>query len=226
MKNILYLFTFIITVTAIAQTSSSVDIEKMKMKQALSYGDKSVAVSSMYSIIAMEGPKSVYKDSLAYLYFNERNFVSCFLVTKDILVDKPADVALLEMNTISLESIGALEKALEGYKTLLAKTNTNYQAYKVAGLEYQLDKLEDAYATIKKASTLTHKENVKVTFQVNKNFNQSVDLKPAIIYLQGLIELDLKKNKEAKASLEQAVALFPEFALAKSKLLTLETEQK
>lgn len=226
MKNILYLFTFIITISAIAQTSTSVDLEKTKMKQALSYGDKSVAVSSMYSIIALEGPKSAYKDSLAYLYFNERNYVSCFLVSKDILIDKPDNVALLEMNAISLESIGALEKSLDGYKALLAKSNNNYHAYKVAGIQYQLDKLDDAYATIKKAATLTQKENVKVTFQVNKNFNQSVDLKPAIIYLQGLIELDLKKNKEAKASLEQAVALFPDFALAKSKLLTLETEQK
>ena len=226
MKNILYLFTFVITVTAIAQTTSSVDIEKMKMKQALAYGDKTVAVNSMYSIIALEGPKSVYKDSLAYLYFNERNYVSCYLVTEDVLKEKPGNAAFLEMSAVSLESIGALEKALESYKGLLATSKNNYHAYKVAGIQLQLDKLEDAYATIKKAGSLTQRENVKVTFQVNKNYNQNVDLKPSILYLQGIIELELKKNKEAKASFEQAVALFPDFALAKSKLLTLETEQK
>ena len=63
MKNILYIFAFIITTTAIAQTSNTVEFEKQKIKQALAYGDKTIAASSMYSIINLEGPQSSYKDS-------------------------------------------------------------------------------------------------------------------------------------------------------------------
>lgn len=222
MKNILYIFTFIITTTVIAQTSSTVEFEKQKVKQALNYGDKIVAANAMYSIISMEGPNSTYKDSLAYLYFNERNYVSCFLVTKDILKAKQDNMEILEMNAISLESIGALQPSLESYNLLFSKSNSNYHLYKIAGLQLTLKKFDEALASIKKAEQLKDDGKVNVSFQVNKNYTQNVPLKPAIAYLQGIIELNLDKKAEAKISLQKALTLFPEFAVAKSKLTTLE----
>lgn len=225
MKQLIYILTFVISTVAIAQSSSTIELEKKKINQALTYGDKAVAISSMYSIIAMEGPTSSYKDSLAYLYFNERNYIGCILVTNDILKNKPDNQTFVEMNAFSLETIGAVDKALEAYQKIFTKTNNNYHAYKIASLQVSLNKLEDAYSSIKKAGLLPDKGTAKVNFQVNKNFNQSVDLKPSIIYLQGIIEMELGKNKEAKASFERAVQLFPDFALAKSKLLTLQSAE-
>jgi tetratricopeptide (TPR) repeat protein len=222
MKNILYLFTFILTASVIAQSTNNLDLEKQKLKEALKYGDKTVAANSMFSLIALEGPTSTYRDSLAYLYFNERNFVSCFLVTNDLLKNNPENVDILEMNAISLESIGALEKAIEKYKSLLIKSNNNYHAYKIAGLQFAMNKFDEALVSVKKADQLADKAEVNVNFQVNKNYNQNVPLKPAIAYLQGLIELNLDKKAEAKLSFQRALKLFPEFTLAKSKLLTLE----
>ncbi|WP_372744581.1 tetratricopeptide repeat protein [Lutibacter sp.] len=223
MKNIIYILTFIITTVAIAQTTNNLELEMRKMKQALAYGDKNAAANSMYSIIALEGPTSTFKDSLAYLYFNERNYISCFLVTKDILKSKE-DNELLEMNAISLETIGALEAGLESYKNLFAKTNNNYHAYKVAGLQLAMKKYDEALVTIKKAGQLPDDGKATITFQVNKNYNQNVPLKPAISYLQGIIELNLENKAAAKISFEKAISLFPEFALAKSKLTTLEVD--
>jgi tetratricopeptide (TPR) repeat protein len=225
MKNIIYILTFFIATVAIAQTSNSLELEKQKIKQALAYGDKSTAANAMYTIISLEGPTSMYKDSLAYLYFNERNYVSCFLVTKDVLKNKPQNVELLEMNAISLESIGALEQSIESYKTLLLKSNDNYHAYKIAGLQLAMKKYDEALVSIKKADQLADDGKMNVTFQVNKNYNQNVPLKPSISYLQGLIELNLDKRTEAKISFERALKLFPDFALAKSKLVTLETDK-
>ncbi|SFS31612.1 hypothetical protein [Lutibacter maritimus] len=222
MKNLLYIFTFIITVSAIAQTANNLELEKQKLKQALIYSDKTVAANSMFSIIALEGPTSTYKDSLAYLYFNERNFVSCFLVTNDLLKNNPENVDILEMNAISLESIGAIEKAIEKYKLLLLKSNNNYHAYKIAGLQLAMSKFDEALVSIKKADQMLDNAEITVNFQVNKNYNQNVPLKPAIAYIQGLIELNLDKKAEAKLSFERALKLFPEFSLAKSKLLTIE----
>jgi len=224
MKNILYILTLIITTTAIAQTSNNVTFEKQKLKQALAYGDKVTAASSMYSIIALEGPKSSYKDSLAFLYFNSGNYVSTFLVTNDILKNKPNNVELLEIHAISLESMGALKKAGETYNTLLSKTNNNYHAYKLAGLQLNTKNLTEAYTSIKKADQLADNGTMKINFQVNKNYNQNVDLKAAIAYLEGLIALKLEKTDEAKASFERAIKIFPEFVLAKGKLSAIKTE--
>lgn len=224
MKNIIYIFTFIIATTAIAQTSNSVELEKQKLKQALAYGDKTVAASSMYSIINLEGPQSSYKDSLAYLYFNNRNYVSTFLVTNDIIKNKPNNVELLEMHAISLESMGANKKASEAYNTLLTKTNKNYHAYKLAGLQFRLNEFEKAYSSIKIADQLADDGAMKITFQVNKTYSQNVDLKAAIAYLEGIIAVNLKKTDEAKVSFARATQIFPDFVLAKGELTKLEEE--
>lgn len=221
MKNLIYILTFVITTTAIAQNANSINLEKQKLRQALSYGDTNVAATSMYAIINLEGPQSTYKDSLAYLYFNGRNYSSCFLVTNDILKNKPNNIELLEMQAISLESLGAYGKAVEVYETLLIKTSNNYHAYKVAGLKLALNSFEEAYSSIKKADQLPDDGKVEVTFQVNKNYNQNINLKAAIAYLEGVIAMNLKKNPEAKISFERAVQLFPDFVLAKGKLEAL-----
>jgi tetratricopeptide (TPR) repeat protein len=226
MKRIFTIISFVIAAAAVAQTANGVAFEQQKLKQALAFGDKAVAANAMYSIILMEGQKSVYKDSLAYLYFNDRNFISCFLVTNDILKNNPGNLDLMEMNAISLESMGATEKAVEAYQNLFAKTNNNYHAYKLAGLQFGMNKFEDAFASIKKSDKLPDDGSVKITFQVNKNYNQNVDLKAAIAYLEGIIAMNLNKNNEAKLSFERAIKLFPEFVLAKTKLDALNAETK
>ncbi|MDP2069668.1 MAG: hypothetical protein Q8K04_11990 [Lutibacter sp.] len=226
MKRFFIIISFFMAAVSMAQTANGVAFEQQKMKQALAFGDKNVAANAMYSIILLEGPKSVYKDSLAYLYFNDRNFISCFLVTNDILKTNPGNLDLLEMNAISLESMGATEKAVEAYQNLFTKTNNNYHAYKLAGLQFGLGKFEEAYASIKKADKLPDDGSVKITFQVNKNYNQNVDLKAAIAYLEGIIATNLSKNAEAKLSFERATKLFPEFVLAKTKLDALNAEKK
>lgn len=226
MKQFFTIISFFIAVIAVAQTANGVAFEQQKLKQALAFGDKTVAANAMYSIILLEGPKSVYKDSLAYLYFNDRNFISCFLVTNDILKTNPGNLDLLEMNAISLESMGATEKAVEAYQNVFAKTNNIYHAYKLAGLQFAMNKSEDAYVSIKKADKLPDDASVKITFQVNKNYNQQVDLKAAIAYLEGIIAENLNKKNEAKISYARAIKLFPEFVLAKTKLDALNAETK
>ncbi|UMB61439.1 hypothetical protein MHL31_04345 [Lutibacter sp. A80] len=227
MKNYIFIAVLLVTTSILAQTTSNLELQQQKIKLALSYNDKEAAASAMYSIIALEGEKSTYKDSLAYMYFNDAKYISSFLVTNDILKYKPDNIELLEMNAISVENMGALDKAIEVYTNLLSKTKNNYHAYKLAGLQVASNNLLEAYKSIKKADLLEDTGKIQVTFQVNKNYNQSVDLKAAIAYLEGIILLNLKKETEAKLSFMRAVNLFPDFVLAKSKLTTLEnSEQK
>jgi len=222
MKTLIYIFTFVLTSTAIAQNNNSVAFEIQKLQQAKAYNDEAAMVNTIYALIAMEGPQSSYKDSLAYMYFSQRNYVSCFLVTNDLLKSKPDNIELLEMSAVSLESMGGLAKAKETYTTLFSKSNNSYHAYKLAGLEYRMNENEKAYVTIKNASQLPDNGDLKITFQVNENYNQNIDLKAAIFYLKGLIAVDMKKKEEARASFEHAIQLSPDFVLAKSKLEVLD----
>ncbi|RXP53071.1 hypothetical protein EC396_10630 [Lutibacter sp. HS1-25] len=225
MKNLIYILTFVITTAAIAQNEAAIAFEKQKLQLAKAYADETIIANAMYTIIALEGPQSTYKDSLAYVYFNKNNYVSCFLVTNDLLKTKPNNVELLEINAFSLESIGALEKSKQAYAKLFDLTLNNYQGYKLASIEFRMKQYESAYITIKKVSKLSGNEGLKVTFQVNENYTENVDLKAAIAYLEGLIEMGLNKENEAKVSFERAIKIFPEFVLAKSKLEILKAKE-
>ncbi|MDT0552300.1 tetratricopeptide repeat protein [Urechidicola vernalis] len=218
MKKSIIAFALLISATAMAQNVTGVALEEAKMKQALKFGDKDVAKGALYNIITMQGETSTYKDTLAYLYFNKRNFLSCFLVTNDILERSPNNLEILEMNAISLESIGAMEKALEGYEKLLATSNRAFHAYKIAGLQFGMNKFDDANTSIKKAAQLPEEPNVKVSFAVNANYTQDVNLRAAIAYLEGLIAVTQEKKTEAIVAFERAEQFFPGFVLAKSQL--------
>jgi len=226
MKKIVLIISLVFGFSMFAQNESNIALEKQKLNQSKLFSDTNVLISSMYNIIALEGENSTYKDSLAYVYFNERNYVSCFLVANDVLKRNPDNEQMLEIKAISLESVGALDKAIEAYQALFVKTNNNYHVYKIAGMQLGLKKFDEALLNVKKADQLADTGKIKVAFQVNKNYNQQVALKAAIAYLEGIIFENLEKKKEAKIAFERAVSLFPDFVVAKSKLLTIEGNSK
>jgi tetratricopeptide (TPR) repeat protein len=201
-----------------AQNNTDTSYEKLIMKQALRYGDENVAVSQLYSIIAKEGANSVYKDSLAYLYFNARKYSSCFMVCSDILSGNDNKLDILEMQAVALESLGAADKSAQVYAKLVTKTKNNFHAYKLANLYYVLKKYEMAYMAIKKAQELKDTGKIKVNYAVNKNYTQQASLLAAIANLKGMIEFAQKKNELAKKSFSRAIELQPDFVMAKDNL--------
>lgn len=193
-------------------------LDKLILKQALTYGDESVAINSLYNIIAKEGTTSTYKDSLAYIYFSGRKYSSCFMICSDILSRNGDKQDIMEMQAVSLESIGALDKAAQSYARLVTKSNNNYHGYKLANIYYVLKKNTEALNAIKKAESLNDTGEIKITTPINKNLNQQVSLKSAIANLKGLIQFAMDDMEAAKTSFQRAVTLEPEFKLAKENL--------
>ena len=62
----------------------------------------------------------------------------------------------------------------------------------------------------------------KITFNINQNHSQQVELLAAISYLKGLISNELNKKDIAKLSFEKAIKIQPDFILAKEHLEALE----
>ena len=222
MKKVVLVLSLVFCSSIIGQSVNNIELEKQKLKQSKLFSDTNVIISTMYNIIALEGENSTYKDSLAFTYFSNRNYVSSFLVADDILKRNPDNEAMLEIKAFSLESVGAYDKSIESYQALLAKSNNNFHAYKIAGMQLAMKKFDEALVSIRKAGQLADTGKINVSFQVNKNYNQQVNLKAAIAYLEGLILVNLEKKKEAKVAFEKAIQLFPDFVVAKSKLTTLQ----
>ena len=205
-------------VTFYAQDTNTTDLDKTIINQALRYADIDVAVKSMYNIIAKEGANSTYKDSLAYLYFRDRRYSSCFMVCTDILAKDGNKKDILEMQAVSLETLGALDKAAQVYAKLVVKSNNNFHAYKLANLYFAQKKYDEAYNAIKRAQELKDAGTIEVTYAVNKNYNQQVVLLAAISNLKGLIEFEQDKMDLAKSSFQKAIDIQSDFVWAKENL--------
>ena len=140
------------------------------------------------------------------------------MVCTDILSRDGSKKDIMEMQAISLESLGAYDKAAQSYAKLVVKSNNNYHAYKLANIYYNLKKNKEALNAIKKAEELKDNGEVKITTPINKNLNQQVSLISAIANLKGLIQFDMDDLEGAKKSFQQAVTLEPEFKLANDNL--------
>ena len=207
-----------VTVSAQSSKQEAIANEKKIIANAKRIGDPGVASYSMYKLIALEGENSTYKDSLTYMYYSAGKYGSCFMMAGEVLKRDPKNADILELKGSSLESLGALDKAMEVYAELFGITNNNYHGYNLSKLQLSMKKFEDAYVTIKKVEGLNDSGKIFVTFSINQTHTQQVELLAAIPYLKGLIEQELNKNDEAKLSYQKAIKIQPGFVLAKEKL--------
>ena len=219
-KSIVLLAIGLIFYSGMSQNSmgEAISLEKEILRSARNIGDPSVITNSMFRLIALEGENSTYKDSLAYIYFSARKYAPCFLMANDVLKRDPKNQPMLELKGISLESLGALDKSLEVYQELYALSKSNFHGYTLAKLQLSMKKFDEAYQTIKEVEGLNDSGQYKVTFAINQNHTQQVELLAAIPYLKGLIEEELNKKPEAKVSYEKALKIQADFVLAKEKL--------
>lgn len=223
MKIKLLIIAIVLNVSSnFAQSNAdAINIEKQILKKAKKIGDPSVATASIYRLIALEGENSTYKDSLAYIYFSSRRYAPCFMIATEVLKREPNHVKMLEMKAISLESLGAFDKATEVYQQLFKILKNNFHGYTIAKLQYSTKKYEEALKTIQEVEKLNDTGKYKVTYAINQNHNQQVELLASIAYLKGLIAIELDKNDLAKSSFEKAIKIQSDFVLAKEKLESL-----
>lgn len=198
------------------ETLKAIELTNHKkiVTQALTYNDAQTAINSMHNIIAIEGVKSSYKDSLAITYYNIGNYLSSHLLAKELLVTKPNNLQLLEINASSLQNLNAPKEAIEAYEVLFAKTKNMAHGYQLTTLQYGIKRLAEAQTSIAKTLKCEPIENAYMQFPVDKTKNQNVPLKAAAYNLQGLIAFELKDNALASTAFNNALKIMPEFTLA------------
>lgn len=189
---------------------------------ALKYGDVQSAIYATQNIIANEGENSSFKDSLALLYYNSNNALSCHLLCEELLKSKPADVTLLELNATSLKSLGATKDAIEAYEKLFAVSQNRYHGYELAQLQFGISRLAEAIVTINQAMERTKELEAKITFNIDKNQSQQVPLNAALLNLKGLVTYELKDEKTAASLFDDALKIMPEFEAAKQNKKAIE----
>lgn len=221
---VLYLFSimpFIGFAQENVKDSENYITKKKVYETAVKYNDMVVAKDAIYQLIALDPTDVSLLDSLAYMYYENSNFVSSILVCKDIIARSPNNLGAREIAAISFQRLGLKDKALEQYESLYLMNNDINAIYQIAFLQFDLKRFKEARTSIDIVLENKNLESQKVVHATSQNTQQEVPMKASILNLKGLIDMETGNKEEAKSSFENALKLAPEFEQPKENLKKL-----
>jgi tetratricopeptide (TPR) repeat protein len=186
---------------------------------ALRWNDQEVAKDALYDLI-MENPQN---DSLifnlAYYYYENQNYPSAVLVSQQLLARNPKNTAALEISAVGYEYMGVPDRSLQNYESLYLLTNNITTLYKMAFLQFDLKRYAESLTSIDILLTNKDLDATKVVFNDVENKQKEYPMKVAVINLKGMaVQEHLGDKAAAKKLFEEALAMAPDFVLAKQNL--------
>ncbi|MCH7396543.1 tetratricopeptide repeat protein [Belliella sp. DSM 107340] len=185
---------------------------------ALRYNDFAVARMKLMELLERNPTNSRYGELLASLYYDSNQFSGAALAALDVLQVNDRSVEALEIAAYSLEQIGAMERALTQFERLHLLTDDVFALYKSAYLQYSLKKHEEALNSINMIVKNSKSAEQKLGFPIENNQTQEVSMKAAALNLKALVFVEQGSKEDARKAFEEALALEPNFELAKEGL--------
>jgi len=190
-----------------------------KYVTAVKWNDFEVAKSALYDLIIENPQNDSLILSLAYHYYENQQHVPAVLVSQQLLARNPKNAAALEISAIGYEYMGVRDRALQNYESLYLLSNNVNMLYKMAFLQYDLKRFNEAITSIDILLANKEVEALKVAFNDVENKPKEYPMAVALLNLKGLAVLDHLGDKvAAKKLFDQALAAAPDFVLAKQNL--------
>jgi len=190
--------------------------------RALKYNDQAAAKNALFSLIALEPQNDSLLFSLSYMYFENQNYISAILTSKDLLTLNPNNEAALEIAAISYENIGVRDKALESYESLYLKNEDLGTLYKIAFLQYQMNRYSEARTSAEIVLDKEEAKDMTLYFTTSDNQQQEIPVTASVHNLLGMINQAQDKKEAAREQFNKALQITPEFELAKNNLDSLD----
>ena len=185
---------------------------------AMRYNDLPTATSALYDMILLDPQDPALMDSLALLYFESRQFTSAVLISNDIVAQDPNNKIALEINAVSFENLGIADKALLSYEALYLKQNNLFTLYKVAALQVQLKRLEEAKTSADIIIKDIKSSEAKLVFNGKDQKQQEIPMSAAAYNIKGLAAKEDGDKKLATKMYKEALKIQPDFELAQNNL--------
>ena len=221
-KSLITLLLSIVLLTATVKAQDAFETQMKVYTSALKYYDLNVAASALYNAMALKPDRKDLRDSLALIYFAGEHYGQAYTVGEEILKDNPKRSDILEMVAVSKQSLGLIKESLEDYEVLYkADSKQIFYLYQIATLQYQLKRYGECVASLDQiiGNEASAKQNVNI--RNSNGTSQSVPMKAAALNVKGIVAVDLGKEADAKGFFNQALQIFPDFALAKGNLASL-----
>lgn len=186
------------------------------------YNDMAEAKSALYSLINIDPQNDSLKFTLAYMYFENKQYPSAILVSIDILSRNPQNAGALEISAISYEELGLKEKALTNYEQLYLATDNLESLYKLTFIQYDLKRYGECEVNIDIIMKNPEIDNKTMVFQVSESEQKEFSLRVAVLNLRGLVMKDQGDKEGARAAFNRVLAIAPDFVFATNNLAELD----
>ncbi len=193
-KTVLTLLLFTIAFTLKAQDSTEVNQDGRpsiywlfhnNYNLATRYNDLEVAKSSLYTLINIDPQNDSLKFTLAFMYFDNKQYPSTILVCMDILNRSPQHAPSLEMTAIAYEELGLKEKALTNYEKLYLATDNLITLYKLTFIQYDLERFTETNVNLEILLENPKVDETTMLFQLDEG-QKEFPLRVAVLNLKGM----------------------------------------
>ncbi|WP_425391679.1 tetratricopeptide repeat protein [Ekhidna sp.] len=182
------------------------------------FNDPVVARTALYSLLS-ENPNNVaLYDSLAILYFQYNQHASAALVAQQALQINPDDQFAMEIAATSLDKLGAKDRSLNFYEKLYLATGQINTLYKVAFLQFELDRYAESNTSLDIIIGDPQAEEFSIRFPTQDGAGQNVSLKVASHRVKAMILEDKGDIEGAKKKYLEVLEMQPGFQIVQQQL--------
>lgn len=178
-----------------------------------------MAKDALYDLIVENPQNDSLIFSLAYFYYENEKFASAVLVSQPLLARNPKNIQALEISAIGYEMMGVPDRSLQNYESLYLLTNNLNTLYKMSFLQFDLKRFSECLATIDILMSKPELDTLKVVFNDVENKPKEYPMKVSVLNLKGLaVQEHFGDKAAAKKLFEEALAIAPDFVMAKQNL--------
>ncbi|MDP4679863.1 MAG: tetratricopeptide repeat protein [Cyclobacteriaceae bacterium] len=182
------------------------------------FNDPIVTRMALYHLLMVSGNKTGILDSLALNFYDNQNWISVALVTKENLKFNPDNELALELAGLAYENLGIKDKSLDQYETLFLKNNETSTLYRVAFLQFELKRYKESLASTEILLNRTDINDQTLFFPKIDKTQQEVSMRSALLHLKGLIAKEEGDIQKAKEFYLEALKVSPGFEIAQKNL--------
>ncbi len=224
MKKTVFTILSILLVSGSLLAQDAFDAQSKVYKAALKNYDLQAATIALYNMAALKPERTDLQDSLALLYFAGERYPQAYLIGEEILKANPKRTDMLELVAVSKQNLGLIKEALADYEKLYAGDKSVYYLYQISTLQYQLKRYGECVASLDQIIANPESDKQKVNIRV-QNGSQDIPMKAAALNVKGICAVELNQDAAAIDNFNKALAISPDFVLAKGNLESLTKKQ-
>ena len=222
-KTILGIFLLLAAVNYAQDTQALTAHYEAYYKEMRLQGDINGVINALTHLNVL-APSKERRDTLAYVYANNNQHMQALNTIGIERNDTDSDLAV-QVKALSLKALNQPKRALEQFELLYTRTPNAYLAYELADLKIQIGDNAGAVSNIEYGIENATADMKYAFYERQQPYE--VSLKGAFIHLKGLVQYNMDKNsiEEAIATIDEALAMDPNFNLASLSKQALESRK-